>query len=838
MTETYTLEHARRKALEFYNGDELAVDAAWLPKYALRDLEDNFLEETPLDSQRRIARELHRKESQYPNPLSFDRVFALVAYGRYASAQGSPMAAIGDSLRQQSLSNCFVIDSPSDSYGGICRADQELVQIAKRRGGVGIDVSNLRPNGAIVHNASRTSAGVVGYMKRYSNSTREVGQMGRRGALMLTIDCRHPDLEEVIAAKMDRTSITGANISIKFHDEFFWAVENDAMWTFQWPVDVPVEQAQVVKTVKARGVWNKFIAAAHAWAEPGALFWSTLIRESIADCYAHVGYKTVSTNPCGELPLSPYDSCRLFTMNLMGFVVNAYTSDAYFDFESYLQAVQDCQRLMDDLVDLELEAIQKIIDKLEQDPEPIEDLWTERNLWYKVYEATSNARRTGLGNSAVGDAIAALGLKYDSLEAVDFIDKVYMYLAVGAEASSVQLAFERGAFPVFDFEAEKDNAYLSRVFEAADSILPYSLRASYEVFGRRSISPTTTAPVGTTSMGLCVLWDEDPSKRVYNSTSGIEPVAVALETTRYRKLTGEFDRSRVARIDKNGDSWEAYRVQHPGLKAWSQVTGETDITKSPYWKQTSSDIDWLQSVAIQAAAQRWVSHAISKTCNLPENAPVSLVSDCYLHAWKSGCKGFTVYREGSRDGVITRKATETDRNSEEIVDKHAAPRPTTIPCVISHSIYEGERICVLVGLVAGRPYELFVLNNSDGRIKKDVTEGEIKKHPRANGIARYALKVGTKTILSDLALNSELGTITRLTSLSLRHGVPVSFVVEQLAKSRDDLGAFSRVLSRALKGFIADGTKTSGLCEGCGSEEMTYAEGCQRCNVCGASKCY
>lgn len=829
--------------MAYYGGDEFAVDA-WFTKYALRDEDERYVECTPADTQRRLAREFARIEAKYPNAMSEDEIFALFDRWRYVLPQGSPMAGIGNEYLVQSLGNCFVVPSPKDSYGAIMRADEEIAQIQKRRGGVGLDLSNLRPRNARVKNAARTTAGISAYLKRYSNTTREIGQDGRRGALMQTISCRHPEIQTFIDIKRDRKQVTGANISIKWHDDFLEAVEADQEYTLRWPVDATPETAKITKVVRAKEIWDAFIDAAWDCAEPGALFWDTLISESISDCYAAEGYQTISTNPCGELPLSAYDACRLMVINLMGFVRQPYAKSAVFDFTAFAVCVEKAQRLMDDLVDLELEAIDRILAKITADPEAADLKRVEKQLWTRIREAVSNGRRTGLGISALGDALAAVGIKYGSEGSIAFTESVYCTLATHSERSNTQLAKERGAFPVWAATNEVDNRYLQRVHLAIDDA---AFSRDYKKYGRRSISTTTTAPVGSIS-SQCLLLAEEGKPPIYNTTSGIEPVAVSLRTTRRRKLTTDIAGQRVDFVDPSGDKWQEYEIYHPGLRAWQQVTGNDDITQSPYWGATSRDIDWEASVLLQSVAQKWISHSISKTCNLPENVTRDVVSRCYMTAWRSGCKGFTVYREGSRTGVIVDAAQKTAASRTTIAETHAPKRPAELVCEVHHAAIKGQKWTVLVGLLDGKPYEVFAGLADKVELPRRIKTGVLIKRPKKiDGHSIYDLRAGADAdddlVIKDIINqfnNPTEGAFTRVLSLSLRHGTPVQFVVEQLLRDKNsDVTSFAAAIARVLKKYIQDGTNSASTkaCTQCGATPLVYQEGCATCKACGWSKC-
>ena len=828
MDET-TRQIALRQTSDYFEGDELAPDV--FMKYALRDTEDNLLETNPDQMHRRLAREFARIEAKYPNPMSEDEIYILLRDFKDVVPQGSPMSGIGNYYQLQSLSNCFVVEQPHDSYGGILFTDQEQVQIMKRRGGVGFDVSTIRPKGQPTTNAARTTDGIGVFMERFSNSTREVAQGGRRGALMLTIDCRHPEIESFIDIKRDLKKVTGANISIRFTDEFMQAVENNTGFCLRWPVEAHPEDAEIVKMVDARQIWEKFVDAAWSSAEPGALFWDTITREGIVDCYRDVGYKTISTNPCGEIPLSPYDSCRLMVVNLTSFVNNPFSDNPTFDFGRFNDVVMKAQRLMDDLVDLEVECVDRILEKIDRDPQPFHVKKIERDLWEKIRSAGLNGRRTGLGVTGLGDALAAMNIKYGSDCSVTVTEEIYKALAVGAHRSSLIMAKERGAFPVFDFEKEKNHTYLKKVINACNG--PY--HDMWKSTGRRNIALTTTAPVGSVS---CLT----------RTTSGIEP-AFLLSYKRRRKITQGDLTSRVDFVDPMGDKWQEYTVYHHWFKKWMDITGKTDPQESPYWGGTANDIDWEKSVDIQAAAQQWIDHSISKTCNLPNSATKETVNNVYLKAWKTGCKGFTVYRDGCRTGVLV--SNDEPKKEKKADDGRLTPkRPKSLHCDIHRAnVRNGENTdswLVLVGLNEGKPYEVFCGIPENIEIPKRYKSGTLVKNGKRDGVATYNLLVPVgddeNLVFKDVVNlfdNPTQGAFSRTVSLALRHEVPLHYVVEQLQKDKNsDMFSFARVIARVLKGYIKDGTKsTEKGCPECGNSELVYQEGCLSCKACGFSKC-
>jgi ribonucleoside-diphosphate reductase alpha chain len=817
------------EAVEYFNGDELAANV-FLSKYALRDESGNLLEHTPDDMHRRLAREFARIEAKYPNPLSEDQIYGYLKDFKYIIPQGSPMSGIGNDYQIQSISNCFVIEQPNDSYGGILFADQEQVQIMKRRGGVGMDISTIRPRGMNTSNAAKTTDGIGVFMERFSNSCREVAQGGRRGALMLTIDCRHPEIETFIDIKRDLKKVTGANISIKFTDEFMRAVESDSTFTLRWPVEKNPEEAEITKAVSAKQVWEKFVDAAWSSAEPGALFWDTVVDQGIVDCYYDEGYRTISTNPCGEIPLSPYDSCRLMVVNLTSFVNNPFSEKPEFDFEEFGKTVYVAQRLMDDLVDLEVECVDRILGKIDKDPEPDHVKKIERDLWHKIRAAGLNGRRTGLGVTGLGDALAALNQKYGSDNSIHMTEVIYSWLARYSHYSSLVMAQERGAFPVWDYEKEKGHKYLRGVMEVTNSLHPDAIDM-WKKTGRRNIALTTTAPVGSVSM-------------LTQTTSGIEP-AFLLSYKRRKKINVNDRNTPADFVDELGDKWQEFTVYHHWFKKWMDATGKTNPEESPYWGGTANDIDWVKSVEIQAAAQKWIDHSISKTCNLPGDATRETVAQVYMKAWKTGCKGFTVYRDGCRTGVLVADKPKDEPKTVQ----HAPKRPKDLQCDIHRAnVKNGESTeswMILVGLLEGKPYEIFCGLAEKVEIPKKAKTGILTKNGRKDGVTTYNLKVpigDDEVVFKDIASifdNPTQGAFTRTMSLALRHAVPIQYIVEQVQKDKaSDMFSFSRVTARVLKGYIPDGTKSAGKsCPECSSTDLIYQEGCITCKSCSYSKC-
>jgi ribonucleoside-diphosphate reductase alpha chain len=824
----YSHEEALKSCLEYFNGDQLASDV-FISKYALRNKENELLELNPDMMHRRLAKEFARIEANYPNGLTENEIYELMKGFKYIVPQGSPMSGIGNEYKIQSLSNCFVIPSPEDSYGSILLTDQEMVGLMMRRGGVGFDISNIRPKGLPTSNAAGTTDGIGVFMERYSNTTREVAQGGRRGALMETIDINHPEIETFINIKRDRKRVTGANISIKISDKFMNAVENDDYFELKWPVksNNPV----ISNKIKARKIWDQIVDSAWTSAEPGVLFWDTMQRESPPDCYKEFGFETISTNPCSEIGLSAnYDACRLLLLNASSYVVHPFTDKSYFDFELFQKHVILAQRLMDDLVDLEIEMISKILNKINSDPESERSKRVARELWENVIKTGQIGRRTGLGLTGIGDAVAMLNVVYGSQTSVDVVESIYRNLAVATELSSTILAEERGTFSIFNYELEKNNPYLNRVADASPEF-----KNRWQQFGRRNISTTTTAPCGSVSL-------------LSQTTSGIEP-AFLLSYKRRKKINTNDITATVDFVDALGDKWQEYVVYHHGVKQWMDITGETNIELSPYYGATSNDVDWEMSVKLQAAAQKYISHSISKTCNLPNNATKELVDAVYRLAWKTGCKGITVYRDGSRDGVLVSNDSKKDEKKQTTptnFQQHSAPkRPITLPCDIHQVRINGEAWTVLMGLYEGKPYEIFAGLSKYVELPKKIKTGTLVKNGKKDGIVTYNLVVGQgddavtlKDIVS-LFDNSTNTAFTRTISLSLRHGAPVQYVAEQLLKDKtSDMQSFSRVISRVLKNYIENGAKPSGgqKCPDCGSDKLMYSEGCISC-VCGWTKC-
>ena len=842
---TYTYDEAYEASVRYFDGDELAA-RVWVTKYALKDSFGNLFEKTPDDMHRRLAREIARIESNYPNPMSEDEVFDLMKDFRYIMPQGSPMTGIGNHLQVGSLSNCFVIglDGGPDSYGGIMKIDEEQVQLMKRRGGVGHDLSHIRPKGTPVKNSALTSTGLVPFMERYSNSTREVAQDGRRGALMMTVSIKHPDSEAFIDAKMTEGKVTGANVSVRIDDEFMQAAVEGKPYLQTYPVDGSSEPV-VTKEVDAAAIWGKIVHNAWKSAEPGVLFWDTVIRESVPDCYADLGFRTISTNPCGEIPLCPYDSCRLLAVNLYSYVKNPFTPQAEFDFDLFGKHIAKAQRIMDDIIDLEMEKIDTILAKVDSDPESAEVKQTERHLWEKIRAKTLKGRRTGVGTTAEGDMIAALGLRYGTPEATAFSERVHRALALAAYRSSVVMASERGAFEIFDAAREKDNPFIARLRDADPALYEDMVK-----HGRRNIACLTIAPTGTTSL-------------MTRTTSGIEPVFMPVYKRR-RKVNPNDPEVRIDYVDESGDAFEEFIVYHPKFLTWMDINGiprkdsytqeELDalVAQSPYYKATSADVDWLEKVKMQGRVQKWVDHSISVTINLPSDVTEELVNRLYVEAWRSGCKGCTVYRDGSRSGVLISVEKKEEKPAEKIKidDAHVVKRPVELEADVVRFQNNKEKWIAFVGLVDGEPYEIFtgLADDDDGIFcPKSVTHGKIIKAVDEQGNKRYDFqfinKRGYKTTIEGLSdkFNPEYWNYAKLISGVLRYGMPIPQVlklVSSLELDSQSINTWKMGVERALKKYLPNGTKASGQrCPNCGNETLVYQEGCLICTSCGTSKC-
>lgn len=841
---TYTFDEAYAASLDYFQGDELAAKV-WVSKYALKDSHGDIYEKTPEDMHWRLAKEVARIEKKYANPLSEQELFDLFDRFRYILPQGSPMTGIGNDYQVASLSNCFVIgmDGSADSYGAIIRVDEEQVQLMKRRGGVGHDLSHIRPKGSPVKNSALTSTGLVPFMERYSNSTREVAQDGRRGALMLSVAIKHPDSEDFIDAKLEQGKVTGANISVKIDDAFMEAVAEGKPYVQQFPINS--KKPRYSKTIDAKQLWDKIVHNAWRSAEPGVLFWDTILRESVPDCYADLGFRTVSTNPCGEIPLCPYDSCRLLAINLYSYVVNPFKEDAYFDFDLFGKHVQLAQRIMDDIIDLEEEKIVKILEKIEQDPESEEVKSSERNLWKKIQRKTMQGRRTGVGITAEGDMLAALGIRYGSEEGNDFSEKVQRTVALNAYASSVNMAKERGAFEIYDAEREKDNPFINRLKEADPK-----LYADMVKYGRRNIALLTIAPTGTTSL-------------MSQTTSGIEPVFLPVYTRR-RKVNPSDKDVKVDFVDENGDSWEEYVVFHHKFVTWMEANGhpttkiyskqEIDelVAQSPYYKATSNDVDWLQKVRMQGRVQKWVDHSISVTINLPNDVSEELVGKLYVEAWKCGCKGCTVYRDGSRDGVLIANGDEEEGKKDDCFElpQIVTSRPVELEADVIKFQNNKEKWIAFIGLLNGRPYEIFTgLNDEDDGIMvpKNVTKGKIIKAYDNDGRKHYDFQFqnrrGYKVTIEGLdgKFNPEFWNYAKLISGVLRYGMPIDQVIKLvsgLELDSETINTWKNGVERALKRYLPNETEAKGQkCPVCSQETLVYEEGCLKCRNCGASKC-
>ncbi len=842
---TYTFDEAFKASLGYFTGDELAAKV-WVNKYALKDAFGNIYEESPADMHHRLASEIARVEKKYPNPLSEEELFSLFDHFRYIVPQGSPMTGIGNDFQIASLSNCFVIglDGEADSYGAIIRIDEEQVQLMKRRGGVGHDLSHVRPKGSPVKNSALTSTGLVPFMERYSNSTREVAQDGRRGALMLSVSIKHPDSESFIDAKMTEGKVTGANVSVKIDDEFMQAVVNGTPYKQQYPINS--SEPTTVKEIDAAALWKKIIHNAWKSAEPGVLFWDTILRESVPDSYADLGFRTVSTNPCGEIPLCPYDSCRLLAINLYSYVVNPFTKDAYFDFDLFRKHVALAQRIMDDIIDLESEKIEKILEKIDADPESLEVKQSERHLWEKIQRKTLQGRRTGVGITAEGDMIAALGLRYGTEEATDFAEEVQKTLALAAYRSSVEMAKERGAFEIYDAKREENNPFINRLREADQELYDEMVK-----YGRRNIACLTIAPTGTTSL-------------MTQTTSGIEPVFLPVYRRR-RKVNPNDAEARVDFVDETGDAFEEYIVFHHKFVTWMLANGysaskkysqeevEDLVAKSPYYKATSNDVDWLQKVRMQGRIQKWVDHSISVTINLPSDVTEELVDTLYVEAWKCGCKGCTVYRDGSRSGVLL--STDNSKKKKDDCNCMEPPiivstRPRELEADVVKFQNNREKWIAFVGLLNGRPYEIFtgLADDDEGiMLPKNVSKGSIIKSYDEDGKKHYDFqfknKRGYKMTIEGLdgKFDPEFWNYAKLISGVLRYGMPIDQViklVQGMELNNESINTWKNGVERALKKYLPNGMEAKGQkCPNCGQETLVYQEGCLICTNCGASRC-
>lgn len=844
---TYSYEEAFQATLAYFDGDELAA-RVWVNKYAMKDSFGNIYEKSPADMHHRLAAEMARIERKYPNPVPEEEIFSVLDHFRYIIPAGSPMTGIGNNHQVASLSNCFVIgiDGDADSYGAIMKEDEEQVQLMKRRGGVGHDLSRIRPKGSPVNNSALTSTGLVPFMERFSNSTREVAQDGRRGALMLSVSIKHPDAEAFIDAKMTEGKVTGANVSVRIDDDFMRCATEGRPYRQQYPIDAPEDECLTSKEIDAQKLWKKIVHNAWKSAEPGVLFWDTITRESIPDCYADLGFKTVSTNPCGEIPLCPYDSCRLLAVNLYGYVDAPFTPQASFNFQRFRQHVRLAQRFMDDIIDLEEEKIDLILKKIDSDPQSEEVKHTERRLWEKIKRKTGQGRRTGLGITAEGDMLAALGLRYGTQEATDFAVKVQKTLALTAYAASVEMAKERGAFEIYDAQREAANPFVLRIKEADEA-----LYADMVKYGRRNIACLTIAPTGTTSL-------------MTQTTSGIEPVFMPVYKRR-RKVNPNDPEVRIDFVDESGDAFEEYIVYHHHFLTWMRANGidterrytqeEIDelVARSPYYLATANDVDWLMKVKMQGEIQKWVDHSISVTVNLPNAVDEALVDRLYVEAWKSGCKGCTIYRDGSRAGVmVSVKKKKEDKGAKlQTLSPVVERRPEVLECDVVRFQNNKEKWVAFVGLLDGRPYEIFTGLQDDEEgivLPKTVTKGRIVKHVNAeDGTKRYDFqfenKRGYKTTVEGLSekFNKEYWNYAKLISGVLRYRMPLENViklVDSLQLESENINTWKVGVARALKKYITDGTEAKGLkCPNCGHEALVYQEGCLICKHCGSSRC-
>lgn len=841
-TKTYSQNEAFEASLDYFKGDDLAA-RVWVNKYALKDSFGHLFELTPDDMHRRLASEIARIEKNYDNPMTEDEIFSLLKDFKYIVPQGGPMTGIGNDFQIASLSNCFVIgnEGNSDSYGGILKVDQEQVQLMKRRGGVGHDLSHIRPKGSPVKNSALTSTGIVPFMERYSNSTREVAQDGRRGALMLSVSIKHPDAESFIDAKLEQGKVTGANVSVKIHDDFMRTVEAGEKYMTQYPIDA--KNPKYTKEIDADNLWKKIVHNAWKSAEPGILFWDTIIKESIPDCYADLGYKTVSTNPCGEIPLCPYDSCRLIAVNLYAYVENPFTPKAKFNFELFKQHVGVAQRMMDDIIDLELEKIDGILHKIDEDPENEDIKHIERSMWLKIQTKAKEGRRTGVGITAEGDMLAALGLRYGSDDATDFSEEIHKTVALEAYRSSVKMAKERGAFTIYNADREKNNPMIKRLRAEDESLYEDMVK-----YGRRNIALLTIAPTGTTSL-------------MTQTTSGIEPVFMPVYKRR-RKVNPNDKNVKVDFVDEVGDSWEEYVVFHHKFKDWMEVNGfelkknypEADldelIAKSPYYKATSNDVDWMNKVRMQGKIQKWVDHSISVTINLPADADEELVGRLYFEAWKSGCKGVTVYRDGSRSGVLISNKKEEGDDEERIDTVFPTKRPIELEADVVRFQNSKDKWVAFIGTIDGRPYEIFtgLSDDEDGiLLPRSVQNGKILKSINPDGTKRYDFqyinKQGYRTTIEGLSykFNPIFWNYAKLISGILRHGMPIHKVVDTVTSlqfDNDTINSWKAGVARALKKYVPDGTIAEGIiCGECNSRNVIYQEGCLICPDCGSSKC-
>lgn len=817
----YSYKEAFEECLKYFNNDELAANV-FLKKYALKDYNGNLLEKTPDDMHHRIAKELSRVEkNKFKEPYSEEFIYSYLKDFQKIVAQGSPSAGIGNIYSFQSLGNCFVIDNVEDSYGGIFHSDQQIGQLMKRRGGVGLDISNIRPKGLNVKNAAKTTDGIAVFMERYSNTCREVAQGGRRGALLISINVHHPEVLTFITIKRDLKKVTGANISVKLTDDFLKAVENDTEYEQYWPIN-PKKEKQISIKVKARDIWKEIINSAWSTGEPGVMFWDTMLRESLSNRYGEIdsSFFDKTTNPCGEIVMGK-DSCRLMITPLHTFVKYPFTDKAYFDYVEFGKAVEVAQRLMDDLIDLEIESIDRIIEKVNKDPENDEIKKIELDLWESLKDSCIKGRRTGLGVNSLADALASLNIKYGSDESFEIVDEIFKTFAIHSMKSSCLMAKELGPFPIYskDLDEKYLNPFLERIFEASPEV-----KELHDKYGRRNISLTTCSPTGSISL-------------LTRSSSGIEPLFTLKPYTRRKKINPDDVDERVDFVDDIGDKWQNYEMFHPYLEKWKEITGKTNLEESPYFGATSEDINWEKSVKIQGIIQKWISHSISKTVNAPKDISKEITEKVYMSAWKEGCKGITFYRDGSRSGVLV---LDNNVNSETSKETSLAPkRPKELPCDIYHvnvmKKLDKPRVfqyMVMVGILNDKPYEIFAIEN--GKYDKKISKGKIIKNSRGH----YDLIIDENTIIKDITKDTTENedSLTRLVSLNLRHGVPIQFIVEQLAKVEGEMLCFAKSISRSLKKYIKDGTKSTENCKECGTK-MEYENGCFICKSCGWSKC-
>jgi len=815
---TYSYQEVIDASTHYFNGDNFAAKI-FADKYALQNNDGSYEELDPSFMHKRLATEFARMEEKYPNPMTKDEIFELFDNFKYIVPQGSPMAGIGNPYQIMSISNCFVIDSPLDSYAGILHTDAEEVHIMRRRGGVGFDVSNIRPKGMVTANAAKTTDGIGLFLERYSRTCREVAQDGRRGALMLTLSVHHPEIQTFINIKKDKTKVTGANISIRISDEFMNAVKNDSDFELRWPVDS--KNPTVRKTIRAKDLWDEITNAAWSCAEPGILFWDNVLNNTPAQAYKDHGFNHTSTNPCGELVLSPGDSCRLLVLNLTGFVEDIFSKKASFNFSKFREYVIKAQRLMDDMVDLELEYIDKILEKVHKDPQPNHIKAIEIRLWNQIKAACINGRRTGLGITGLGDCLAYLNIKYGSQASIVVTEEIYKTLALGSYESSCIMAKERGAFPAFQLEIEKDHPFISRIMTSDSKI-----NELYIKYGRRNIANTTTAPAGTVSI-------------LTQTTSGIEPT-YDLSYTRRKKINPDSKDVTVDYVDQNGDSWQSYTIYHHGLKKWMEVTNETDLTKSPYFEATAQDCDWKSGVMLQGVAQKWVCHSISRTANIPNDTPLDVVKDIYMMAWQHGCKGYTVYREGTRSGVLVSedamKQQKTDDSGRPLMiqSTQAPKRPKTLSCDIHQTSVKGTKWVVLVGLLQNKPYELFMGSAEQFPIPLKYKNGELERINKG----RYNLSINDSELVIENIVktidDTEIAWATRVVSMMLRHGLNIKHICEQLSKEGSVVDV-NNVISRILRKYIKDDSAED--CPKCPNIKLIFEEGCLRCGNCGFSKC-